>query len=162
MFANQMQPTMMVAAASHPPCEGQRDDGAVYLGTSFREDYLDVELLAVEEEDDDIASYNRWFEQQQRIRQERDQEGELEAAREKRQRIAEAILTGIHLTAPAVPLVNLNQERSQREQGKEEPIYSIIRSSDGTVLLKVPLEDPSRRDSTDGCEGERTADEITS
>ena len=126
-------------------------------------EYLDDEDSIEEEDDeiddelamvnggDDIESYNRWFLQQQQIGQERHREELIKQATKRRKRIAEAILSGIHLTT------------ASKKSKNASSIYSILRSPDGTAVLKVPLDsshvtedarkEGSNADSTEPYEG---------
>lgn len=90
------------------------------------DDDIDDELAMVNA-GDDIQSYNRWFLQQQQIGQERHQEELIKQATKRRKRIAEAILSGVHLTAAS-------------KKSKNASIYSILRGPDGTAVCKIPLE----------------------
>lgn len=90
------------------------------------------------EDDMDIETYNRMFLQQQQIRQERHQAQHLKQAEKHRKRIAEAILSGIHVKTPK----RGSNGSSSTGGDSETAIYSILRSPDGSAVLRVPLVDP--------------------
>jgi hypothetical protein len=142
------------------------DEESIYLDHRPQDYYYDevVGLDADGEQDDDdaVALYNQFFEQQSKLSRDSD----LEDAKERRQRIATAISSGPHSgnhssgnTAGTAASDASSASSSSGEEGdaldeKLEPaVYSILRSRDGTQIVKVLLT------TTDGDDNEASKDE---
>ncbi|CAB9523137.1 expressed unknown protein [Seminavis robusta] len=119
--------------SSHESIESDEEPDDVGLDQEFGGDDEEDSMLHDGfwiETDNDVESYNRWFLQQQQLRQERGREEQMLKAKQRRQRIAQAILGGIHLTT---------SEGMSKESG-QVPVFSVLRSPEwGTITLKVPL-----------------------
>jgi len=125
--------------------DDDEDDDLFGFDNDEEDEGVTEEVGSSSDNDEDVESYNRWFEQQQQISSQRYQEEQLELAMKKRQRIAGAILSAIHLNHgrrhPSSPMQQIIRQPSPQDDSlKREPIYSILRSPGGSVIVKVPLE----------------------